>query len=74
MIKINFEKAKEITKERLRADRVIFLQKQDIEFQKALETNSDTANIIAEKQRLRDITNLADKAKTLDDLKNISVE
>lgn len=74
MIKINFEKAKEITKERLRSERLPLLQKQDIEFQKALETNADTAAIVAEKQRLRDITALADKAKTLEALKKISVE
>lgn len=74
MIKINFEKAKEITKDRLRAERLPLLQAQDIEFQKALEANSDTAAIVAEKQRLRDITKLADSAKTLDQLKNISVE
>jgi hypothetical protein len=74
MIKINLSKAKEITKDRLRAERLPLLQAQDIEFQKALETNADTAAIVAEKQRLRDITKLADSAKTLDQLKNISVE
>ena len=74
MIKINLSKAKEITKDRLRAERLPLLQAQDIDFQKALETNSDTAAIVAEKQRLRDITKLADSAKTLDQLKNISVE
>lgn len=74
MIKINLEKAKEITKERLRSERLPLLQKQDIEFQKALEVNADTSAIVAEKQRLRDITSLADKAKTLEALKNISVE
>jgi hypothetical protein len=74
MIKINLSKAKEITKDRLRVERLPLLQAQDIEFQKALETNADTAAIVAEKQRLRDITKLADSAKTLDQLKNISVE
>lgn len=74
MIKINFEKAKEITKDRLRSERLPLLQAQDVEFQKALETGADTSAIIVEKQRLRDITALADKAKTLEDLKKISVE
>ena len=74
MIKINLSKAKEITKDRLRAERLPLLQAQDVEFQKALETNADTSAIVAEKQRLRDITKLADAAKTLDQLKNISVE
>lgn len=74
MIKINLEKAKEITKNRLRAERQPLLQAQDVEFQRALESGADTTEIVAEKQRLRDITKLADKAKTLDELKAISVE
>jgi hypothetical protein len=74
MIKINLEKAKEITKDRLRAERQPLLQAQDVAFQRALESGADTFDIVAEKQRLRDITKLADKAKTLDELKAISVE
>lgn len=73
MITINFDKAVAITKERLRAERTPLLQKQDVEFQKALELGTDTAAIVAEKQRLRDITKLADTATTLDELKELSV-
>lgn len=73
MITINFDKAKDITKERLRAERAPLLQHQDIAFQRAFETGADTANIIAEKQRLRDITQLVDTATTLDELKQIKV-
>ena len=73
MIIINFEKAKEITKDRLRIERQPLLQAQDIKFQRALESNADTYSIVLEKQRLRDITKLADEAKTLDDLKNLKV-
>lgn len=73
MITVNFDKAKEITKARLRAERQPLLQAQDVEFQKALESGSDTAAIVAEKQRLRDITKLADTATTLDELKSLSV-
>lgn len=73
MITINFDKAKAITKERLRQERTPLLQQQDVEFQKALESGSDTATIIAEKQRLRDITKLADEATTLDELKAITL-
>jgi hypothetical protein len=69
MITINFDKAKEITKDRLRVERIPLLQEQDIAFQRALESNADTTAIVAEKQRLRDITKLADTATTLDELK-----
>ena len=73
MIIINIDKAKNITKDRLRAERAPLLQAQDIAFQRALEAGSDTSAIVAEKQRLRDITKLADEATTLDELKAISV-
>ena len=73
MIKINFDKAVEITKERLRAERAALLEAQDVAFQRALESGADTAAIVAEKQRLRDITNLADEATTLDELKAIEL-
>lgn len=73
MITINIDKAKDITKDRLRAERASLLQAQDIAFQRAVEANADTTAIVAEKQRLRDITNLADAATTLEELKSISV-
>jgi hypothetical protein len=73
MITINFDKAKEITKERLRAERTPLLEAQDVAFQRALEEGADTTAIVAEKQRLRDITNLADQATTLDQLKALEV-
>jgi hypothetical protein len=74
MITINFDKAKEITKDRLRAERTPLLQAQDVAFQRALESGADTTAIVAEKQRLRDITQLADQATTLDELKQIEVK
>ena len=64
MITINIEKAKEITKEKLRADRKPLLEAEDIKFQRALETGADTTDIVAEKQRLRDITNDVDAMTT----------
>ena len=73
MITINLDKAKAITKERLRAERTPLLQAQDVAFQRALEEGADTTAIVAEKQRLRDITNLADQATTLDELKEITL-
>jgi hypothetical protein len=71
MITINLDKAKAITKDRLRAERTPLLQAQDVAFQRALEEGADTTAIVAEKQRLRDITNLADQATTLDELKEL---
>lgn len=73
MITINFDKAKAITKDRLRAERTPLLQEQDVAFQRALESGADTTAIVAEKQRLRDITQLADQATTLDELKQLGV-
>lgn len=72
MITINLDKAKQITKDRLRAERAPLLQAQDVAFQRALESGQDTSAIVAEKQRLRDITQLADQATTLDELKGLS--
>ena len=73
MITINFDKAVEITKARLRAERTPLLEAQDVAFQRALESGADTTAIVAEKQRLRDITQLADQATTLEQLKQIEV-
>jgi hypothetical protein len=72
-ITINLNKAKNITKDRLRSERNPLLQKLDVDFQKALETGADTSAIVSEKQRLRDITKLVDEAQTLDDVKAIQV-
>ena len=74
MITINLDKAKEITKDRLRIDRKPLLEVQDILFMKAQESGADTSAIVTEKQRLRDITKLADSATTLDELKGLAVK
>jgi hypothetical protein len=74
MIVINVDKAKEIKKEQLRAERTPLLQSQDVAFQRALESGADTTEIVAEKQRLRDITNLCDTAESIEELKAITVE
>jgi len=73
MITINLNKAKAITKDRLRAERKPLLEAQDVAFQRALESGADTTAIVAKKQRLRDITQLADQATTLDELKALGV-
>ena len=73
MITINFDKAINITKQRLRVERAPLLQTLDVSFQRALETGADTTEIVAEKQRLRDITSLAEQATTLEELKSLEV-
>ena len=72
-ITINFTKAQEITKARLRADRKPLLEAQDVLFQRALETGKDATAIVTEKQRLRDVTKLVDGVTTLDELKGVTV-
>jgi uncharacterized protein YdaT len=71
---IDINKAKDITKDRLRAERTPLLEDQDVAFQRALENSSDTSAIVAEKQRLRDITKQVDTATTLDELKELSCQ
>ena len=72
-MEVNFSKAQEITKDRLRADRTPLLEEQDVLFMRAQEAGSDTSAIVTEKQRLRDITNQVDSMTTLDQLKGASV-
>ena len=72
MITIDLEKAKAITKDRLRVEREPLLAAQDVAFQRALESGSDTTAIVDEKQRLRDITSLVDNCSTVDQLKSLS--
>ena len=71
---VDINKAKDITKNRLRVERKPLLEAQDVAFQRALESNADTSAIVAEKQRLRDITNQVDTANTVEELKSITLE
>jgi hypothetical protein len=68
-VEVSLAKATEITKKRLRAEREPLLAAQDVAFQRALESGADTSTIVAEKQRLRDITNFS--ATTLDELRSL---
>jgi uncharacterized protein YdaT len=70
---IDINKAKDITKDRLRSERKPLLEAQDVAFQRALESNADTSAIVAEKQRLRDITNQVDTMTTVEELKGASL-
>ena len=70
---VDINKAKDITKDRLRDERKPLLEAQDVAFQRALESSADTTAIVAEKQRLRDITTLVDTANTVEELKEITL-
>ena len=68
IVTVNFPKAQGITKERLRAERMPLLEEQDVAFQRAQEASADTSAIVAEKQRLRDITKSVDDCTELSQL------
>ena len=71
MITVNFDKAKTITADRLRQERMPKLQDMDVQYQRALETGADTADIVAQKQLLRDLPAQVDTCTTLTQLKNL---
>lgn len=68
---VSFEKAQAMKKKQLRMDRAPLLAALDVAFQRALESGASTTDIVNEKERLRDITNLVDAASTLDELRAI---
>ena len=70
-INIDFGKAVVITQDRLRAERKPLMEAQDVLYMRATEQGLDTSAIVAEKQRLRDITKII--VTTLDELKGLSV-
>ena len=71
IIKIDMSKAKSIHKENIRRARAPKLAELDVEFQKALETSSDTTAIVSKKKALRDAPadSAIEAAKTDADLK-----
>ncbi len=72
-ITVNIAKAKDITKDKLREERKPLLEAQDILFMQAQEQGADTSAIVAEKQRLRDVTNQVDNMTTVVELKGATV-
>ena len=70
---VNLDKAKEVRKENLRGQRKPLLEAQDILFMQAQESGADTTAIVAEKQRLRDITKDVDSCTTTDELKSLTI-
>lgn len=76
MIQINLNKAIDIRKDQIRAERAPLLSALDLELMRATEIQDTerVASIVTEKNRLRDITMLADQAGSVDDLLAIVVD
>lgn len=72
-VRVDMERAREIHRDRIREARAPLLAELDIAFQRALEDGSDTASIVAEKQRLRDAPAdpRIDAARTPEELKAV---
>ena len=73
MITINFDKAKDITKDRLRTERKPMLESLDVVQLRNLNNPEVLAGIETKKQALRDATNQVDTMTTLDELKAASL-
>lgn len=67
------DKAKEIHKDRLRAERKPLLEELDVQYIRKQEKGGDITDIVTEKQRLRDVTKLVDKCETIDEIKAIKL-
>lgn len=65
--------AKEIHKDRLRADRKILLEELDAQEMISNRKGGDTDAIRKEKDRLCDITKLVDRCLTVDEIKSIKI-
>jgi L-rhamnose isomerase len=73
MITINFDKAKDITKDRLRTERKPMLESLDVVQLRNLNNPEVLTDIEAKKQALRDATSQVDTMTTLDELKAASL-
>jgi len=78
MITVNISKAKEIVKDKIRAERAKLLAQLDVEFMRAVEM-ADTAKqqeIAAKKQALRDAPahSSIEEAETTEELKQITID
>ena len=72
-ITIDMNKAREIHRDRMRAARAPKLDVLDIAYQRAHETGSNTTEIVAQKQALRDVTKIPgiEAAQTPESLKAV---
>jgi hypothetical protein len=70
-VEIDLTQAKEIHKNNIRTARKSLLEDLDVQFQRALETNSDTSGIVEQKVALRDATidPAIESSTTLEELK-----
>jgi hypothetical protein len=68
-IQVNINKAKDMTKDKLREERKPLLESLDVQFQRALETGADTTDIVNKKQALRDAPATVDNMTTVEELK-----
>lgn len=73
MILINNDKAIELTKEKIRIWRNAEFAKNDIAIQNALVDGTDTTDLVARRDYLRDLPASCD-GKTLDELKALMME
>ena len=73
MIKINFDKAKDITKDRLREERKPQLEALDVQMLRNFSNQELVNNIEAKKQVLRDATKQVDTMTTVEELKAASL-
>jgi hypothetical protein len=73
MITINIDKAKEITKERLREERKPQLETLDVQMLRNFSNQELLTEIEAKKQVLRDATNQVDAMTTVEELKAASL-
>lgn len=74
VVTVNLDKAKEITKARLRTEREPLLAAQDVLYMRAMEAQADVSAIVAEKQRLRDVTTLVDGCASTEELRGITCQ
>ena len=73
MITVNIDKAKNITKDRLRQERKPKLEALDIQYMQAQEAGADTTDIVSKKQQLRDAPAQVDTMTTVEELKAASL-
>jgi hypothetical protein len=73
MITINIDKAKDITKNRLREERKPQLEALDVQMLRNFSNQELLAEIEAKKQVLRDSTNQVDAMTTIEELKAASL-
>jgi hypothetical protein len=70
-IHVDMDKARELTRKRLRMERIPLLEELDVQFQRALEANPSSipTDIVKKKQALRDITRLVSSCSSPGELK-----